>query len=310
MSGHNKAFIIRFYRKKFNITQEELADQICSPVTIARYENGIIDPSDRQYQQIMDKLGRKDESVIFNIQTRNLFFSAIRDNLLALFEKRQFSEAKLQIEELRKDKTLSDFYYENRQFIERIENNILLEQGEISIKKFITKMEELLRLSYPEYHAKSFITKAVYTENELLILNNLATSYGQIGEFQTGENIFKQIINQINTLTVETYKPIYLLLINYSNMLGLNGFFDKSINICNQGIKWLQENNRSNYLYNFYYNIGWNLMEKYKRQPLKKMLKQKAKVYIWEAYQLCKLFKESDETASLIKKFYDDIEKL
>ena len=164
MSGHNKAFIIRFYRKKFNITQEELAEQICSPVTIARYENGMIDPSDRHYQQIMDKLGRKDEAVIFNIQTRNLFFSAIRDNLLALFEKRQFSEAKLRIEELRKDKTLSDFYYENRQFIERIENNILLEQGEISINKFITKMEELLRLSYPEYHADSFITKAIYTE--------------------------------------------------------------------------------------------------------------------------------------------------
>lgn len=310
MSGHNKAFIIRFYRKMFNITQEELAEQICSPVTIARYENGTVDPSDNHYQQIMDKLGRNVESVIFNIQTRNLFFSAIRDNLLALFEKRQFSEAKLQIEKLKKDKALSNFYYENRQFIERIGNNILLEQGEISIKKFIIRMEELLRLSYPEYNAKSFTTKAIYTETELLILNNLATSYGQISEFQTGENIFKQIINQINTLSVETYKPIYLLFINYSNMLGVNGFFDKSIDICKQGIKWLQENNRTNYLYNFYYNIGWNLIEKYKRQPLKKKLKQEGKVYMWEAYQLCKLFEESDEIASLIKKSYDAIEKL
>lgn len=48
---------IRELRKRANITQEELADGICSPVSISRIENGTQMPSGTILDGILQKLG-------------------------------------------------------------------------------------------------------------------------------------------------------------------------------------------------------------------------------------------------------------
>lgn len=49
--------IIRHLRKEQNLTQEELADGICSSVTISRIESGTQMPSDRIINQLLERLG-------------------------------------------------------------------------------------------------------------------------------------------------------------------------------------------------------------------------------------------------------------
>lgn len=61
---------------------------------------------------------------------------------------------------------------------------------------------------------------------------------------------------------VNDYKPRYLVYVGYSNILGLSGKYDESIAICKREIEFLREKGILNYLYNFYYNIGWNISKK------------------------------------------------
>lgn len=310
MSGYDKSFIIKFYRNKVKMTQEELADGICSPVTLARYENGTLNPSDENFQKIMDKLEGYSDTILFNVQTENLFFASIRDELLFLFERRKFDEAQFKIDKIKSKGILSTNYVENKQFIERIECNIFLEKGLMELNEYIQRVEELLRLSFPEYQSEYFVSKAVYTETELLLLNNIATAYGQINNFEVADRIFDKVIVQVCENIFDEYRPMYLLFVNYANLLGLNAYYDKSIAVCNQGIQWLLKNNKANYLYNFYYNIGWNLIEKYKQTPTETRIKDIGRVYIWEAYQLCTIYPENSQNISFIRAFYESIDNL
>lgn len=306
MSIHNKSFIIKFYRNKLGLTQEQLAEGICNTITLAKYENGTLNPSDDNFHKIMSKLWEHNDMIIFNVQTDNLYFSVIRDELLLLFESHRYEEAQQKIDKIKSEKMLCGFYKENQQFIERIQYNILIENNMITIEEYIKKLESLLKLTFPEYNADLFISKLIYTETELLILNNIATAYGQLNQCEIANTIFYKVIEQLKCSS-EEYKPIYLLYINYANFLGIHENFDKSIEVCKQGIHWLIQNNKANYLYNFYYNIGWNLLEKYKKEPFKKKLKELGKLYIWESYELCMLYPESSKNAESIKDFYNEI---
>ena len=48
-------------------------------------------------------------------------------------------------------------------------------------------MENLLKESFKDYNSEKFINKYFYTENELLILNDIAIAYGEAG-------IMKQLV--------------------------------------------------------------------------------------------------------------------
>ena len=57
MAEYNKAKIIKYSRLFNKMTQEKLAEEICEPETINRYESGVLDPSHFNYYLIMRKLG-------------------------------------------------------------------------------------------------------------------------------------------------------------------------------------------------------------------------------------------------------------
>ena len=49
--------VIRNLRKECNMTQEDLADGICSTVSLSRIENGMQMPSSQTLDKLLDKLG-------------------------------------------------------------------------------------------------------------------------------------------------------------------------------------------------------------------------------------------------------------
>lgn len=56
--------IIKERRKELNITQEELCDGICEPVTISRIENGKQLPSTNHLKAILERLDLPSEMLI------------------------------------------------------------------------------------------------------------------------------------------------------------------------------------------------------------------------------------------------------
>lgn len=57
MSQHELGSLVRRLRKEHGLTQEQLAEGICSPVSISRIESGRQRPSKALLDALMDRLG-------------------------------------------------------------------------------------------------------------------------------------------------------------------------------------------------------------------------------------------------------------
>ena len=58
MGEYSKSAIIKYTRKSLGITQEELSESVCDPVTLSRYESGKIDPSDSKFCALWKRWGK------------------------------------------------------------------------------------------------------------------------------------------------------------------------------------------------------------------------------------------------------------
>ncbi|MDO5411660.1 MAG: helix-turn-helix transcriptional regulator [Lachnospiraceae bacterium] len=172
------------------MTQGELAEGICDTYTLARYESGALNPSEENFQKIMNKLGMSEETILFNLQTEDTNIAKVRNRLLWLFEKGDYQGAENEVKEIISKNQLPLMYVENRQFLYRI--RLVAEQrcGKLSLDHYILSLEKLLKESFKDYDSQKFVNKYFYTENELLILNNIAIAYGEAGKFETACRIF------------------------------------------------------------------------------------------------------------------------
>ena len=309
MELYSKSDMIRYYRKKAGITQEELSEGICSPETLNRYENNNLVPSDSKYEQIMKRLKINDTIVKFDIQTSMIEFYQIKSTILHLLEQGNFKKLNKIISQIKENDYLSMIYIENQQFIGRIENIIKYQNHELKRDRYIFNLEELLKLTFPEYSSKYYEPKKVYSEIEYLLINNIATAYSKNNELEVAYNLFSKTAIVLLKRCCRKCNTEHLLLINYTNFLGMQKKYDESIELCQKAILWLKQNNNASYLFNFYYNIGWNMIEKAKFTKDHKYISI-GKIYIWEAYQLCLIFEENPTAVQMIAEYYDDIDKI
>lgn len=306
MLEYNKASLIKFYRRQRGMTQEELSENICEPYTLARYENGTLNPSDKNYHKIMEKLSVSDETIFWGLQTEEIKTLEVKDRLLDLFEERKYEQINDIIKNLLNEDIVPMTYTENKQFIYRIKLAIDYESEKMDLREYIYSLEKLLRLSFFTYNSEKFESKFIYTENEMALLNDIAIAYAEANNYDIAYNIFSKTIKHIEKNMFEFNKFYYYLLLNFSNLLGIHNFHKESINICKKGISWLLKANTSNYIYNFIYNIGWNYIERSKKSKKNQVNKYKkiGLFFIWEAYQLCELYPENKDNLSRIKEYF------
>lgn len=98
--------IIHHLRKKAGLTQEALADGICSPVSISRIENGKQMPSGKVLEQLLARLGTSTYQLC-NIYYENECQSSLRQTLDEISEQvsaGEFIQAKKTLQQLSTEK--------------------------------------------------------------------------------------------------------------------------------------------------------------------------------------------------------------
>lgn len=309
MAQYSKGFMIQYLRKRKGMTQEELAEGICEPVTLSRYENGSLNPTAEKFQLLMERLGGPGDIYLFPVQTERLDMEKKRKEIFSAMERGEFSEVRRMLCDIRQEETLQLDYKENQQYLGRIELGIDYRQGHIDWKNYIRELEKLLRLTFPEFDSKKEIPGHIYTETEFWIACNIGTAYGEHEEYAEAVMIMEALEKYYTDFgKIGDYKPRYAMLVIYSSFLGRMGRYDDSIQVCIKGIKWLKEKKQYNYLYNFYFNIGWNLIEKHKKEPKCTKDIETGRRYIWTAYELCKMYPENKANLEIMKTYYKNIE--
>ena len=304
MGEHSKSAIIKYTRKYLNMTQEELAEGICDSVTLARYENGSLNPSDAKFFLLMQKMGISGEKYMIPVQNRKEVHEIKMKEILYALEIEDYQEVKKGIEALKEDSDFSMECVENQQYIGRIELILDDVAGKLTNREYIKKLEEILKLTFAGYNENHFPVYRLFTENEVLIISNIARQYAEMGNREKAIHIYYNLEEYFQTgVVVNDYKPRYLELVNLSNLLGLSGRYEESMEICKRGIQWLLRYGKSNYLYNFYYNMGWLINEKIKKGEEDWERMKQAECYVWMAYQLFQIYPENKKSMECILNF-------
>lgn len=311
MGEYNKSAVIKYTRQAKGLTQEELSEFICDPVTLSRYENGQLNPTDDKFFRLMQKMGERGDIYSFPVQCEMVGLQEKMQDLLLAIEKKNWSKVEEIKNRIEKEHYMSMEYPENRQYIGRVEIILKIRRGKISKKEAVEQFEELLKQTIAGYDKISGdikMERMILSETEVMLLYSIATYCIDINELEKAENIFKRLRKSfLQEDVIHNEKPRYLINTNYSDLLGLTGRYDESIDICKEEIQWLLENNKTNCLFNFYFNIGWVIKKKVEEGIETKDKLRQAKCYVWIAYQLAKNYPEYQEYLKTIQEFYNQI---
>lgn len=164
--------VIRNLRKECNMTQEDLADGICSTVSLSRIENGMQMPSSQTLDKLLDKLGTSTYQIcnIYYKNEKQKMFEERAAEAAVMLSGGDIDGAKMLLDNLRSYEQ-SDLL--SNQTIAFIEGTIALyEAPEASI----ILLEDALRITKPSINLKEF-RDVLFTSTEANILSILAVAY-------------------------------------------------------------------------------------------------------------------------------------
>ncbi len=307
MGEHNKANIIKYTRKYMNITQAALAENICDPVTLARYESGKLEPSDEKFSLLMQKMGQSGEKYIIPLASTDESAKSLINEISDALEKGDYAKVEVLLENLKRQRTFLQEGSENFQYLKRLEAIVAYESNKIDAHEFITELKSALSLTFKDFDECSLPKHRVFTQTEILLISNIARQYGISGNKEKAIKIYESLEKYfMGDIVLNDYMPRYAVLANYSSVLGLMGYYDESIAVCIRGLKWMKKHNKCNLIYNFYYNIGWNIKKKIDCGMESETMLSVAQCYVWLGCELCKLYHEDMRNYRNMCKFYEE----
>lgn len=293
------------------MTQEELSQFICDPATLSRYENGQINPTNDKFSQLMQRMGETGELYTFPIKCETVDLQGKMKELLNAINRQEWDIAENMLEKIKIEHHMSMDFPENRQYAGRVEIILKFRRNEISREKAIDELENLLKLTINDYEKLLIMDFFRMSETEMMILYNIATYYGEDGKIKKADFIFQNIRRYFQEkYVICDDRPRYLINTNYSNLLGLNGRHDESIQVCIEEIEWLKRKNKTNCLFNLYFNIGWNIVKKIEKGLESEEKMKQARCYVWLAYQFADFYPVYDKYSKDILEFYHKINSL
>lgn len=265
MSLTNIGKIIYWKRKAMGISQEDLADGICSVPTLSRIENGERIPTQNHLELLLQRLGYTD-----------LIFDTYADEEALLAHELKFRIGRAYIE---KEYTLSKELLSkfeplvkkasqiDRQFIMLM--NILLYPDRYTKEARLQELEAALCLTQPKYKSAQVPFLLSYTE--IVLLNNIAISLANCGSKRAAIDILYKLVDYYDNHIVsieEALRTQPMTLYNLSKMLGLEKRYQECIDICDKGIMLAQKTGRCTELTHMLYNKAWALINRGNSQDI------------------------------------------
>lgn len=233
--------VIRQRRLELGLTQEELCEGICEPMTISRFENGRQTPSRNRIKAILQRLGLPDDRFFGLLSAKEMQISNIEKEITSCHVRfaRATPEEKNKIREetfakhrelegvIDKDDTLS------RQLILRSKYLLGTENGPYSLDEGLSLLLKAMRLTSPKFDLDQ-IGRGLYTENEIKLINNMANCYIRTGRHYDAIDVLKPLLHYLQT-HMKNIPPnraqIPMVAFNYARELEIVKRFDDAIEI-------------------------------------------------------------------------------
>lgn len=242
--------LIRDLRESSGLSQEELAENVCSQSEISKIESGRNIPNVDTLIQIAVKLG-----VDFNY-----FFNRI--------EKPDYDFLKERFTEIRKAIRNKDYKLLEK-LLKKLENHPLSQNNRekqflrwhLALVQYYLYQNKEKSLMYLN-EALSLKKSLAYTEQEIEILNSIGIIYCEEKNCIKGIKLLEESLEAFNNLPYVTNEKIYIrILYNLAKSYYLENHFADSLRYCQKGIDYCLDHETSYLLGELFYQQGLTYMK-------------------------------------------------
>ena len=236
---------IKRRRLELGLTQEQLCEGICEPITISRLENGKQTPSRARLEALMERLDMPQYQYYALLSKHEREVEALQREIVALnvkFDQATGEEkAKLRQQALQAHKALAEMADRDDKISQQVilRSKVILgkEDGRYSREEERQMLLQAIRLTCPSFDPED-IGRGLYTSREIKIINQLALVHVYAGEHMEAIEIYSQLYKYIRKhyrLIPPTTAHFPMIAFNYARELGLIGQYEKSIEIAREG---------------------------------------------------------------------------
>jgi len=236
---------IKQRRKELGLSQKELCEGICDPITISRMENGRQTPSHSNIVAILQRLGLPDDRYFTLLSKEEQEIAALQREITAASvqfqqgkEPERFEAHEAALAHLRKLEEIADpGDLLTRQYILSAKASLRSLEGSLSLEEEVSMLLETIRLTVPKFDLKN-ICAHFYTLEEIRIINQLGCAYSNSGNHKKAVGIFSQLFAYIqdhNQNLTQSGGGLPLVAHNYARELGFCKLYDEAIEIAEEG---------------------------------------------------------------------------
>ncbi len=250
---------IRARRETLGMSQEELADGICDPVTISRIECGRVAPKRKNFVALMQKVGLTGCGYDTNLPMRSLEVWKIATEINRLLNQARSDEALPLIEQL--EELLENPSKHERQFLLHVKSMALGNMGKIDMREVYEIQREALYLTLPD-KSYSELARCAFSRGETGCLLSLARTEDKLGNWKSCIDLLLVIKQQYENsfLGLQHYARYYESICrNIGDVLGNNGQYEAGIQVEYDGIRSALKSGLESILSTMIYDCGWNM---------------------------------------------------
>ncbi|MBQ1372294.1 MAG: helix-turn-helix domain-containing protein [Oscillospiraceae bacterium] len=236
--------LIRQKREELGMTQEDLADGICSVPTLSRIENGERLPNKSHSEMLLQRLGYSDTLQVNYVPEKTLELHELKYQIRQAIIKNHREEGAALLNRFEAESDPEDCI--SKQFI-LVFKTILDDSLDHAAR--LERFLEAIRMTCPKFDSKELPPFLAY--EEIIVINNIALCMGETGKleeaiallFALDRHYDCKMLNQEEILRTQL-----MVLYNLARFLSIAGQLDACIKICSKGIQISQETRRCSHL--------------------------------------------------------------
>lgn len=232
-------------RLEMGLTQKDVCEGLCSPVTMSRIESGAQTPSKSTLGALLQRLGLPGECYYALVNGREAEMDRLQIEITACNtrEDRQAGLEKLErLEQLNenKDPIVQQFVLRSRAILGKREGGAIVPY---TPQEKLELLEQAIRLTVPGFDGKR-LTRRLYSTNEIKLLNQIALAHYNAGEKEKALDFYRQLMALCEGDFEESRKKDGLLTLiegNYARLLCLERKFEEALGVAHKGLKVCRE---------------------------------------------------------------------